>query len=44
MNKSTKFALLGVIIAVAITTATHATDYSVFRALPLLPLAPFLDR
>jgi len=38
MNKPYKPAFLGVITAIAITTAMDATGYSTFSALPLLPL------
>ena len=39
MRSSVKTALLGVVIAIAITTTMDATGYSVFSALPLFPLA-----
>lgn len=39
MNQAMKFALLGVAVAIAITTAMDATGFSVFSALPLFPLA-----
>ena len=39
MNQAMKFAVLGLVIAIAITTAMDATGFSVFSALPLFPLA-----
>ncbi len=39
MNKALKPAVLGVIIAIAITTTMDATGYSMLSALPLIPLA-----
>jgi membrane protease YdiL (CAAX protease family) len=39
MNLTHKPALLGVIVAIAITTTMDATGYSMFSALPLFPLA-----
>ena len=39
MNQAMKFAALGLVIAIAITTAMDATGFSVFSALPLFPLA-----
>ena len=39
MNKALKNAVVGVLCAIAITTAMDATGYSVFSALPLIPLA-----
>jgi membrane protease YdiL (CAAX protease family) len=39
MKSSVKTALLGVVMAIAITTTMDATGYSVFSALPLFPLA-----
>lgn len=38
MNQATRQAVIGVMIAIAITTTMDATGYSVFSALPLLPL------
>ena len=39
MNRALKPAVLGVVIAIAITTTMDATGYSTFSALPLFPLA-----
>ena len=39
MNQALIPAVLGVVVAVAITTAMDATGYSMFSALPLVPLA-----
>ena len=39
MNQPLIYAVLGVAIAIAITTAMDATGYSMFSALPLFPLA-----
>ena len=39
MNRAMKFAFLGSVIAIAITTAMDATGLSNFSALPLFPLA-----
>ncbi len=39
MNRAMKFALLGSVIVIAITTAMDATGFSNFSALPLFPLA-----
>ena len=39
MNKALMPAILGVVVAIAITTAMDATGYSQFSALPLFPLA-----
>ena len=39
MNRDYAPAILGVAVAIAITTAMDATGYSVFSALPLFPLA-----
>ena len=39
MNQGLKPAVLGVVVAIAITTAMDATGYSTFSALPLIPLA-----
>jgi len=39
MNKDLVFPLLGVVAAIAITTAMDASGYSMFSALPLFPLA-----
>ncbi len=39
MNQPLKFAVLGVGIAIAITTTMDATGYSMLSALPLIPLA-----
>jgi len=39
MDQTLKPAVLGVIVAIAITTAMDATGYSMFSALPLIPLA-----
>ncbi len=39
MNQASIRAVLGVVIAIAITTALDATGYSMFSALPLFPLA-----
>ncbi len=39
MHQAMKFAFLGSMIAIAITTAMDATGYSMFSALPLFPLA-----
>ena len=39
MNKALIPAILGVVIAIVITTAMDATGYSMFSALPLFPLA-----
>ena len=39
MVSSVKTAVLGVVMAIAITTTMDATGYSVFSALPLFPLA-----
>ncbi len=39
MHRAMKFAFLGSVIAIAITMAMDATDYSMFSALPLFPLA-----
>jgi len=38
MNQALRPAILGVAIAIVITTAMDATGYSTFSALPLLPL------
>jgi membrane protease YdiL (CAAX protease family) len=42
VNLKLKPEILGVAVAIAITTAMDATGYSVFSALPLLPLAGLL--
>ncbi len=42
MNQAMKFAVLGLVIAIAVTTAMDATGFSVFSALPLFPLAGIL--
>ena len=39
MNRALKNAVVGVLVAIAITTAMDATGYSVFSARPLIPLA-----
>ena len=39
MNKAFVPAVVGLVIAIAITTAMDATGYSMFSALPLFPLA-----
>ncbi len=39
MHQAMKFAFLGSVLAIAITTAMDATGYSMFSALPLFPLA-----
>ena len=39
MHRAMKYAILGSVLAIAITTAMDATGYSMFSALPLFPLA-----
>lgn len=39
MNNSLLFAVAGVLVAIAVTTAMDATGYAMFSALPLAPLA-----
>jgi len=39
VNTTLKQAIIGVLLAIAITTTMDATGYSVFSALPLFPLA-----
>ncbi len=42
MNKALRPAVLGVAVAISVTTAMDATGYSAFSALPLFPLAALL--
>ncbi len=39
MHQAMKVALLGSVLAIAITTVMDATGYMMFSALPLFPLA-----
>ena len=39
MNKNHAHAVIGVTVAIAVTTAMDATGYTMFSALPLMPLA-----
>ncbi len=38
MNAKVRYAIAGVVVAIAVTTTMDATGYSVFSALPLLPI------